>query len=257
MSGNCAVFDSSGVDYRAVIILPCNGVASLDSIKLCHICHISCYGSHLRRPSIIKCIVVLCSCCLGRCFALIGRCGTVVKSICLECLAVTVHPCYGVLINRSLVGSLIGCLACYGGKSGSPAVKGIGVLSICGLSGCFACVYGSSTVVKSSLIKNCRAVLVYEGDFIAVYSFGVGSGVCNGFLHLGNFCVPAVKGVGVLSSSGLSGRLAIILGHFTVGYLARLENRAVFVYELNGVLINRFSIYSGVGYLTCYGGHLR
>ena len=205
MSGNLAVLNRCGVDYAAVIVLPCDGIRIDGGIELCGVGYIARYGSNCRRPTIIKGISILCGCGLGRGCAFVSRCCTVSNLFFFESLAVAVYPSDGVFVDGGFISCSVGCNTVYSLDFRSPTCKGVGVLCGCRLGRGCTVVSGYCAVFHFRELQD-RSVFVHKFDCVLVDS---GSELCSVSDIAGygrKSLVPTGEGVGVLCIGCLIGR---------------------------------------------------
>ena len=205
MSGNFTVVYSGGVDYAAVIVLPCDGIRIDGGTELCGVGCIARYGSNCRRPAIIKGISILCGCGLGRGCTFVSRCFTVSNLFSLQGVAVAVYPSDGVFVDGGFISCSVGCNTVYSLDFRSPTCKGVGVLCGCGLGRGCTVVSGYHAVFHFRGLQD-RSVFVHKFDGVFVEGGRILCGVSDIAGYGRKSLVPTGEGVGVLCIGCLIGR---------------------------------------------------
>ena len=164
-------------------------------------------------------------------------------------------PADGVLVNGGGIGGGVGHFAGNGGDLRIPACEGVGILGGCGLGGGDAGVNGSLAVFHHTGLQ-LGAVLVHEGDLVGIHSCGIGGGVSSVAGNGSHLRSPAGEGVGVLIGCSLGGSLTGVGGDSAEIHIAGLQDSAVLVHKLDGILIQGLGVGCGVGHITGNGGDL-
>ena len=243
MSRGLTVCYCGGVDHRAVIVLPCDGILVDGAVEGRGVFRVTGNSNDLRSPA-CEGVGILIGCVLSRVGVSRGL------AICygggVDHTAVIVLPCDGILVDGAVEGSGVFRVAGHSCDLRSPACEGVGIL--------IGRVLSSVRMSRNLAVSNSggvdhSAVIVLPCDGILVDGAVEGSGVFRVAGHSCDLRSPAYEGVGIvfvrrLSRVGMSRSIAVNNGggvdHGTVVILP-CDGELGDVHCLDAVLVPLFA----------------
>ena len=247
----CTKVERLGLKGRTVLVLEGNGILVHRTRVGSGIGRIACDIHHSRRPT-VEGVCILCRSILGRGCTAIGRRLAVVPLFGLKHGTIFVLKGDGVRIQRALIGSGIGSIACHSYQRRRPADIVVAGLLIRRLDRCLTRVnrclairhldgleQGVIIVIKCNSIYISYTIIVCHIDRIG--------------LHGSDSRSPSLEGIGVLCRSR-SGRLAARRS-LTIVPLFGLNDYAIIVSKGDGILVLRALVGSRIGDIAYHRNH--